>query len=186
MHSLIAVDATGRPLTPSIIWADNRAADIAEKIYAKNRALVCYQRTGVPVHAMSPFCKLQWLKENQRDLFDRACKFIGIKEYIFHKLFGVWVVDVSIAAATGLMNRDTLRWDSEMLEQAGISTDLLSQIVETDKSFYGARVFPSLKNIPFIIGGSDGAMANLGATEEPGTLVVTVGTSRAVKVTSLP
>jgi len=43
-------------------------------------------------------------------------------------------------------------------------------------------VFSVLKSIPFVIGGSDGAMANLGATDEPGTLVVTVGTSSAARL----
>ena len=182
MHSLIVVDAGGKALTPSIIWADNRAAAIAEKIHAENRAGDLYRRTGLPVHAMSPFCKLQWLRENQRDLFDQAYKFIGIKEYIFHKLFGVWVVDASMAAATGLMNRETLQWDPDILGITGISPDRLSKIVETNQSFSGAEAFPKLKKIPFIIGASDGAMANLGATEEAGTLVVTVGTSSAARL----
>ena len=182
MHSLIAVDASGNALTPSIIWADNRAAAIAEKIRRENKAHTLYQRTGLPVHAMSPFCKLQWLRENQRDLFDRAHKFIGIKEYVFYKLFGVWVVDVSIAAATGMMNRETRQWDPEILSQTGASTRQLSDIVETDQSFFIEKGFPGLRNVPFFIGGSDGAMANLGATTEPGTLVVTVGTSSAARL----
>ena len=181
MHSLIAVEASGRPISSSIIWADNRAADIAEKIHAENKARALYQRTGLPVHAMSPFCKLLWLRENQKELFERAHKFIGIKEYIFYKLFKTCVVDVSMAAATGLMNRDSLQWDPWILEQTGIRPERLSEIVDIDKIFY-TSYFPTLQNIPFIIGGSDGAMANLGATEEPGSLVVTVGTSSAARL----
>jgi gluconokinase len=182
MHSLIAVDVEGTAITPSIIWADNRAAVFAERIHRENRAGALYERTGLPVHAMSPFCKLQWLKVNQQDLFNRASKFIGIKEYVFFQLFGTWAVDASLAAATGLMNRSTLQWDPWILDQAAISPDKLSVIVETDKTFYSPAVFPALKNIPFIIGGSDGAMANLGATDEAGTLVVTVGTSSAARL----
>jgi gluconokinase len=181
MHSLIVMDKNGTPISPSIIWADNRAASYAEKIHSENKAWPFYQRTGLPVHAMSPFCKLLWLKENQRVLFDRAYKFVGIKEFIFYKLTDSWVVDVSMAAATGLMNESTLQWDPWILEETGIDTDKLSEIVKTDKVFFSS-FFPRLKNIPFIIGGSDGAMANLGATDEPGTLVVTVGTSSAARL----
>lgn len=182
MHSLIAVDSAGRAITPSIIWADNRAAGYAAKILSENKAPELYKRTGLPVHAMSPFCKLQWLKENQKEIFDRAYKFVGIKEFIFYKLFGSWCIDASMAAATGLMNHKLLQWDPWILEQAGISTEKLSRIVETDKIFHTERVFPDLKRTPFVIGGSDGAMANLGATDEPGTLVVTVGTSSAARL----
>src|SRR5664279_2021775 len=103
MHSLIVVDRSGTAISPSIIWADNRAADEAEKIHAEKKAWTLYEHTGLPVHAMSPFCKLLWLRENQKELFDRAYKFVGIKEFIFYKLFGTWSVDVSMAAATGLM-----------------------------------------------------------------------------------
>jgi gluconokinase len=32
MHSLLAVDGAGRPLTPALLWADNRAADQVDEI----------------------------------------------------------------------------------------------------------------------------------------------------------
>ncbi len=182
MHSLIAVNTEGIAISPSIIWADNRAARFAEQILSEKKAPEIYNRTGLPVHAMSPFFKLQWMKENQKDIFDRAHKFVGIKEYLFYKLFAGWWVDVSMAGATGLMNLHTLQWDPWLLELAGISVERLSQIVETDRTFYNQQIFQNLRDIPFIIGGSDGAMANLGATDEPGALVVTVGTSSAARL----
>jgi gluconokinase len=182
MHSLIAVNKEGNPISPSIIWADNRAKDIAARIHSRNEAQTFYNITGLPVHAMSPFCKLQWLKENQTEIFDNAFKFIGIKEYIFLKLFGIYVIDASIAAATGLMNRKTIQWDPWILEQIGMKEERLSNIVEIQKIFTSQDIFPSLQNVPFVIGGSDGALANIGATEEEGSLVITVGTSSAARL----
>src|ERR1700681_1542068 len=85
MHSLIAVDQKGSAISPSIIWADNRAAGIAAQIFKDGREQVFYSRTGLPIHAMSPFCKLLWFKEKQTELFNKAYKFIGIKEYVFYK-----------------------------------------------------------------------------------------------------
>ena len=43
MHSVIAVDETGTPLTNSIIWADNRSQDIARRIHAQGDAEKCYK-----------------------------------------------------------------------------------------------------------------------------------------------
>jgi len=77
---------------------------------------------------------------------------------------------------------ETRQWDSWILEQCGLGADRLSDIVATDKVFSSPRLFPVLKNVPFIVGGSDGAMANLGATDEPGSLVITVGTSSAARI----
>lgn len=182
MHSLIAVDEKGRPISPSIVWADNRAKQIAARIHSANLAETFYKRTGLPVHAMSPFCKLQWIKENQEEIFNKAFKFIGIKEYVFYKIFGIYMVDASIAAATGLMNRETRQWDPWILEQIGLSEEKLSEIVEIEKVFISPGMFPTLKNIQFVIGGSDGAMANLGATDEEGSLVITIGTSSAARL----
>ena len=182
MHSLIAVDRNGKAISPSLIWADNRSADIAAQIHAENRAPDFYSRTGLPVHAMSPFCKLQWIRKNQPELFKTAHKFVGIKEYVFYKLFGCFVVDHSIAGATGLMNIHSRAWDPWILEQCGMTPEKCSEIVATDRIFTSPRLFPSLKEVPFIIGASDGAMANLGSTDEPGSLVVTVGTSSAARI----
>jgi gluconokinase len=182
MHSLIAVDRKGKAISPSIIWADNRAADIAAQIHAENRAQGFYSRTGLPVHAMSPFCKLLWIKQHQPELFEKAHKFIGIKEYVFYKLFGFFAVDYSIAGATGLMNIHSHEWDPWILEQCGMTPENFSDIVATNQIFTSPRLFPSLKDVPFIIGASDGALANLGSTDEPGSLVVTVGTSSAARI----
>ena len=104
MHSILAVDRTGKPLTPCIIWADNRAGDIAEQLRKSSLGNDFYHATGVPVHAMSPLCKLLWMKENNEPVFRQAHKFIGIKEYIFFRLFGKYLVDTAIASATGLLN----------------------------------------------------------------------------------
>ena len=182
MHSLIAIDKKGMAISPSIIWADNRAAGISAGIHRENRAKDLYEHTGLPIHAMSPFCKLLWLKENQKELFDKAYKFVGIKEYVFFKLFGVYAIDVSVASATGLLNAGTLQWDPWILEQVGITSDKLSEVIPVDKIFYSPGIFPSLQKVPFIVGGSDGAMANIGSTEERDTLVITVGTSSAARV----
>jgi gluconokinase len=183
MHSLIVIDEKGVPLSKCIIWADNRAADIASRLHQEEKAAAYYQKTGVPVHAMSPFCKLLWLRENDPLLFRRAFKFIGIKEYVFFKLFGVYAVDSSIAAATGLMNLHSLQWDASILKDTGLHPSRLSDIVSVRRVFENPLLFPMLKNIPFVIGGSDGAMANLGThSESKDALVVSIGTSSAARI----
>jgi gluconokinase len=54
--------------------------------------------------------------------------------------------------------------------------------VGIDKKFFAPAIISALQNVPFVIGGSDGAMANLGATDESDSLVVTVGTSSASRI----
>ena len=51
---------------------------------------------------MSPLCKILWIRENQPDVFQRAKKFIGIKEYVFHRLFGEYRMDLSMTFLSSL------------------------------------------------------------------------------------
>lgn len=186
MHSLIAVDEKGNLLTQCIIWADNRADVIADTLRQTNKGQEFYHLSGVPIHAMSPLCKLLWLKEHEPDIFNNAFKFIGIKEYIFYKLFGEHVIDTSIASATGLLNIKTLKWDKEILSYIGITASRLSQVVSTKHILFYKGLYPQLsltQNIPFVIGASDGALSNLGAgATGSNAMAVTIGTSGAARM----
>jgi len=190
MHSLIAVDKNGKPLTNMITWADLRSAKYAHELEQKPIAKKLYKVTGVPVHAMSPLCKLIWLRNEAKNIFNKAYKFISIKEYIFLKLFNKYVVDYSIAAATGLFDEKKLCWYSDALNIADITTEHLSELKPVEH--YETLLLPSIKKqlntrteIPFVLGASDGALANIGSgILNANNAAVTVGTSGAVRITS--
>ena len=190
MHGLMAVDKEGRPITNIITWADLRAKEQADKLKSSKAGARIYKRTGTPIHPMSPLCKLMWMKENDPLTFASAHKFIGIKEYIFFKLFGEYFVDYSIASATGLFDIYALTWHDEALLVAGIHPGQLSMPVSTThvlrklKQKYAKSIgIPA--NTPFIIGASDGCLASLGTDAmDPGDTSVTIGTSGAVRMIS--
>ncbi len=187
MHSVIAVDAQGSPLTRSITWADNRAAAWGERIKQQPGSDALYRRTGTPIHPMSPLVKLAWLREAQPDVFARAERFVGIKEYVFFKLFGRWLVDHSIASATGLFNLTALDWDAEALSMTGVSREQLSTLVPTTHHVEGltremAQQLGLPEGTPFVIGANDGVLSNLGVNAiHPGDVAVTIGTSGAMR-----
>ncbi len=192
MHGVIAVDADYKPLTHCIIWADNRAANIADHLrqHWKRRGKKIFEKTGTPLHAMSPLMKIIWLRENEPEIFEKTAKFIGIKEYVFQKLTGECVIDEQIASATGLLNIKARRWDKSALKLADISIEKLSRIVPSvyykrfKKSNYSGTIPIDLADdIPLVVGGSDGALANLGSgAHQSGDVVVSVGTSSAIRM----
>ncbi len=187
MHSLIAVDEQGKPLTRCITWADNRSAAYARKLKHELNGQDIYMRTGTPIHPMSPLTKLMWLSDEQPDLVARTYKFISIKEYVFLRLFGEYVVDHSIASCTGLFNLRELDWDAEALNIAGITATKLSRPVPTTHQLAGmnpeaAMLMGLSVDTPFIVGASDGVLSNLGVGAiEPGVVAVTIGTSGAIR-----
>jgi gluconokinase len=187
MHSLIALDSNGELLTNSITWADNRASEWAARIRDEHDGHAIYLRTGTPIHPMSPLCKLMWLRHAHPDVFGRAARFAGIKEYLFHRLFGRWLVDHSIASATGLFNLRQLDWDAGALALVGVTPEQLSQLVPTTHCVQGlpsdlAQRLGLAPDTPFVIGANDGVLSNLGVNAiQRGQVAVTVGTSGAVR-----
>lgn len=193
MHSVIAVDAGGIPLTNVITWADNRSAAWAERIKKELNGHLIYLRTGTPVHAMSPLAKLAWLSHDEPELFARSSKFISIKEYVFYRLFKEYVIDHSIASATGMFHLERLDWDEEALQIAGVTPDRLSTPVATTHACRGldphwAAEMGLSTEVPFVVGASDGVLSNLGVDAmDPGAVAITIGTSGAIRtVTTQP
>jgi gluconokinase len=195
-HSLIAVDEAGFPLTRAMTWADLRASPQARLLKGSEAGKRIYQHTGVPIHAMSPLCKLLWLKENEPALFRRAARFISIKEYIWWRLFGKYQVDHGIASATGLLDTRSLDWYPESLELAGIDSGQLSAPVSCMHMETGLlpeaqslleavpEGLPFRDRMPFIIGSGDGSLANLGSgAVRSGETALTIGTSGAIRMT---
>ena len=190
MHSVIAVDRNGRPLRHMLTWADSRCAASAQALRASADARELYETTGTPIHAMSPLVKLMWLRDYEPDTFRNASRFISIKEFIWHRLFGDYEMDHSAASGTGLMDIVRRQWNPKSLELAGIKEHNLSVLVPTRYRRNDLpRNFQELLSLPpttwFVVGGGDGCLANLGSNAiTKGIACLTIGTSGAVRVAS--
>jgi gluconokinase len=188
MHSLLALDGGGNPLTPLITWADTRAAAQADRLRDEGRALDLHKRTGTPVHPMSPLVKLMWLRESDPELHRRAAHWIGIKEYVLDRWCGSDVVDHSVAGATGMLALDTLDWDAEALDLAGVTRDQLPEPVPVTTVLRtltreAAADLGLAEGTPVVVGASDGPLANLGiGAVHPGQTACSIGTSAALRV----
>lgn len=187
MHSVIAIDEKDQPLTPCITWADNRSEGWAHKIKDELNGHEVYKRTGTPIHPMAPLSKIAWITNEQKEIASKAKKYIGIKEYIFKQLFNEYVIDYSLASATGMMNLKSLNWDEEALRIAGITQDHLSKLVPTTEIFQHCSPELAIQmgidpETPFVIGASDGVLSNLGVNAiKKGEIAVTIGTSGAIR-----
>jgi gluconokinase len=187
MHSLIAVDRHLQPLTACITWADQRGTSFADQLKQDGAGLAIYHATGTPIHPMSPLIKLMWMREHESELLHTTYQFLGIKEFILARFFGQCVIDYSLASTTGLFNIRNLEWDKDALELAGVRAEQLPRPVPTTFQLRGlgssyATAMGLSMETPFVVGASDGVLANLGAGAlEPGVTAVTIGTSGAVR-----
>jgi gluconokinase len=188
MHSVLSIDKNGVPLGNAIAWSDNRAKKEARDLKTSSLGKSLYKITGTPIHAMSPLNKIAWLKNNDKDRFSRTQKFLSIKTYIIQQLTGEYVVDYSIASATGMLNIRTLKWEADALKLVGITKEKLADVVSV---FYSPKKLKkeyqsSLRlhdKVKIIVGSSDGCMATLGAgVWGDGKATVTLEESGAIRV----
>jgi gluconokinase len=189
MHGLMSVDSNGQPLHRLILWSDTRSALVAEELKQSSEGETVYSITGTPIHAMSPLCKIIWLRKNSPEVFSKAAKFISVKEYIWQRLVGEFRTDHSLASATGLFDIEKLCWSAEAMELAGINAEQLPEVSSTSYHIplppEAAALLDVPPGTPLCIGASDGCLANLGSgAMEPGIAALTIGTSGAIRIAS--
>jgi gluconokinase len=159
-HSLLALDAHGKPLTPILGWRDTRSRDAAEWLRRRLDAEAMHARTGAYLHPAFWPAKLAWLAQAEPEIFREAERFVSFVDYVF----GVSETSMSIASGTGLLDLTTNDWDEELLDALGLDRGRL----------------PRIADLPVWI---DGVCSNLGAgcvTRDRAALMI--GTSGALRV----
>jgi gluconokinase len=187
-HSLLPVDAEGRPLCRATTWADLRSVPQNEALRSSLDSEAVKEKTGCTLHPMYFLSRLQWLREEAPEIFRRADRFVSIKEYVLFRLFGTRLVDQAMASGTGLWNMRSMDWDGELLSQVGLTRARFSECVEPATILPGlhreyAEAMGLAEGTPGVIGAADGALAHLGAvglSEE--RMSLSVGTSVALRL----
>ena len=182
MHTLLALDTSHRPLTPALSWADQRAASTARAL--RSSAADLHQATGTPVHPMSPLVKLAWFAEHEPELSRRAAHWVGLKDYLVHRLTGRLVTDHSCASATGLLDLRTLDWYPPALDIAHVTPAQLPELAPPTEILHTTHDIGTLPaGTPVVLGAADGPLANLGTgAVRPGMAALSLGTSGALRV----
>jgi len=190
MMSCLPVDKNCIPLCNSIIWADQRSVDQANQLKNILEREVIYRITG---HRCSPnysLTKIMWLRDNKRDIYNEAYKFLHVKDFIVSKLTGVFVTDFSDASGMNLLNIKELSWSSILIEASKIDPnklpDLHSSIdVVGEVSSSASKEIDLLPGTPVVIGGGDGSCAAVGAgVINEGSAYNYIGSSSWIGITS--
>lgn len=166
-HSLVALDAEARPISPLFSWADTRSAPQALMLRQRLDASAIHQRTGCIIHPSYLPAKIAWLGEERPDILDRAAHLVSLAQYCTGVWLGSFVSSVSMASGSGLLHLRRYDWDDELLEVLNISREQLGAIAGepemlppvTDEY---ARRWPMLAGVPWRAPIGDGAASNVG------------------------
>jgi xylulokinase len=192
MMSLIPMDKNGSILMDEVmIWADDRSKDegkiIEKEIGWKN----FYYRTGagMPI-PLYPAAKVLWIKRNYPEIYNKAYKFIGVKDIIIHRLTGGFLTDYSDASNTGLFSIGEKKWDQDILNALDLNIEKLPLILKStdiagkiQKDVSDEIGLPA--GTPVVIGGGDVPSAALGAgVITPGNAYNCIGSASWLAIAS--
>lgn len=186
--NVLGIDASGTPVTPVYTWADTRNADDVQFLRTHIDQEATHDRTGVVQHSSYLPARFLWLERTQPETFDRIRHWLSIGEYILLKLFGEKRVSYSVASWTGLLNRRTLEWDSDLLALLPVQKNQLSPLCDIHDAFCGLHAeyserWKPLKDKPFFPACGDGVSSNIGTGgTDSSKVVVNLGTSGAMRV----
>ncbi|MGE5223825.1 MAG: gluconokinase [Omnitrophica WOR_2 bacterium] len=187
MQSLLLVNVKGEPLAPAMTWADRRAESQAQELRQLSDSHSIYQRTGCPLVTYYLPARIRWWLQNSPDIVKKSAYFAAIKDWIFYKLTGAWITDVSLASSTGLFDILKLDWDEQALAIAGIKRHRLPDLAPSfqkagEVSTQASSLTCLPEKMPVAAGASDGILANIGSgAYAPGHVIITVGTSGAIR-----
>lgn len=185
-HSLLLCDRALQPCSPVYLWSHLQAAEICRSLRDnKDWAQRFYERTGCQVNASYPFFKLLWYGSQHGKLSELRIADLG--SYLAYCLTGAYGITQSMVSGSGLMALQTLDYDAELLEQAGISQNQLPEIFPSDQTFplsaEGAAQLDLPCGIPIMLANPDGGMNQVGAGALlEGNMTLSVGTSGALRL----
>lgn len=186
-HSLMGLDAVGKPTTSLLTWADTRSRVQAEDLRQRENAWALYQRTGAPPHPSYWPAKLMWLRASSPETVRRTGWWISFGEYLYLRFFGIRRVSVSMASGTGLFLQGQCAWDEDFMRTVGVNPEAFFPVADLDDAGRGlvsevAGRWPKLADVPWFLPVGDGACNNLGSGGfEGGPAVLMVGTSGALR-----
>jgi len=179
MHGATLLDASDQVLRPCMLWNDTRSDAQAQRLDTeRSRELI-----GNILFPGFTAPKVDWVRENEPEIFDRLAKVLLPKDYVRLWLTGEHVSDMSDSSGTGWLNVGTRQWSSELLSACQLDKSQMPTLVE------GSEVSGTLRpelaqrwgmSSTVVIAGSagDNAASACGmGTIAPGNAFLSLGTS---------
>lgn len=182
MHSLVAADASGMPVRPAVIWADQRSGQQVKQLSQQIGKDRLAQWTGNPLAAGFMLASWAWLIEHEPQTMNQARLLMLPKDWVRLRLTGQAGAEPSDASSTLLFDPHTRTWSDPILDLAGIDHAWLPPVAPSAAPAGGLLPGPAhacglLPGTPLVHGCSDvTAQALAQGLTEPGLISVTVGT----------
>jgi len=180
MHGATVLDAQQNVLRPAILWNDGRSFSQCQQL----EAAVPDSREITGNLMMPGFTapKLQWLRENEPELFAKIDKVLLPKDYLRWLMTGVFASDMSDAAGTMWLDVAKRDWSDSLLTATGLTRQHVPALFEGNQ--ITGQLLPALASrwgmncVSVIAGGGDNAAGAVGVgLYKTGQAMLSLGTS---------
>src|SRR6266496_1886641 len=190
VDGVVAIDRSGQPLYPAIIWMDRRAVTECEEAGKKISQKNIFEITGLNLDATHVAPKMRWLANQKPHLFEKATSLLLPASYVAFALTGELGVDYSNASSTMLMDVRNRAWSQQMCDAFEIPMDLLAPVYPATQVLGPLRsnvaeLLGLSTSTQVILGSGDEHAACLGAgVTKPGLVCDIAGTAEPVCASS--
>lgn len=187
MHGAVLLDAQQNILRPAILWNDGRS--VKQCLRLANQYPQFKEITGNLVMPGFTAPKLQWVAENEAEIFCQIAHVLLPKDFLRWKMSGNFASDMSDAAGTLWLDMQKRDWSDELLAATGLSRCQMPTLFEGNQ--ITGYLLPEIakkwqmKQVPIIAGGGDNAAGAIGVgVYQPGQGILSLGTSGVYFVVS--
>ncbi|NPV78321.1 MAG: hypothetical protein HPY59_18350 [Anaerolineae bacterium] len=179
MHTAVLLDEDGKPLPPTILWLDRRAAQETAELQARFN-LLPYQ-----LNSTYTLPKLFWLVRNRPEIIAQARHLLWPKDYLRFRLTGRILTDFTEAGGAALLDWERLAWAPERLERIGIDPGILPPLCKPEDD--GGPLLPEMArrfglsvDLKVVVGAGDVLALITGAPPATGRVTCSFGSSSMV------
>lgn len=187
MHGAVLLDAQQNILRPAILWNDGRS--VKQCLRLAKQYPQFKEITGNLVMPGFTAPKLQWVAENEAEIFCQIAHVLLPKDFQRWKMSGNFASDMSDAAGTLWLDMQKRDWSDELLAATGLSRCQMPTLFEGNQ--ITGYLLPEIakkwqmKQVPIIAGGGDNAAGAIGVgVYQPGQGMLSLGTSGVYFVVS--
>ena len=183
MHGATCLNENDRVLRPAILWNDGRSGAQCNRMMTEMSELPNISGNLAMPGFTAP--KLVWMRDHERELFEKTKKILLPKDYVRLLMTGVYASDMSDSAGTLWMDVADRDWSDDILSLTGLSRTQMPELFEgshvTGKLLANIASDWGVPRVPVAGGGGDNAAGAVGSgTVSHGDGFLSLGTSGVI------
>lgn len=166
------LDEKGELLMLPVHYRDRRTEGMIEKVQEQFSAKELFRMCGNQAYATNSLYQILALKKNEPEIWKHTAKILHIPDLVSYFLCGHAVCERTIASTTQMLEPESRRWCSELLERFRIPGEIFAPLTATGTligEYQGIKVIA--------VAGHDTQSAGAAMTEDPeNTAFLNIGT----------